>query len=81
VIHDLKTWPEYFEKVVSGEKRFEVRKNDRNFNVGDLLLLREFEQGGWYTGRLIYQKVTYILADPSYVKDGYVVMSIVPMKT
>lgn len=40
--HDLKTWTEYFQAVKSGDKTFEIRENDRNFKVGDVLLLREF---------------------------------------
>lgn len=30
-IHELKILPKYYEKVLSGEKRFELRKDDRNF--------------------------------------------------
>lgn len=41
IIHDLKTWPEYYKDIASGVKTFEVRRNDRNFMVGDMLL-REF---------------------------------------
>ncbi|MEG0259568.1 MAG: DUF3850 domain-containing protein [Lysinibacillus sp.] len=33
--HDLKILPEYLEAVVSGKKTFEIRKNDRDFQVGD----------------------------------------------
>lgn len=40
--HKLKTWPQEFKDICSGEKTFEVRKNDRNFSVGDILVLREF---------------------------------------
>lgn len=40
--HELKTWPESFEAIVRGEKRHEVRKADREFAVGDELVLREF---------------------------------------
>lgn len=40
--HDLKTLPEYYKDVASGLKTFELRRNDRNFQVGDTLLLREF---------------------------------------
>ena len=31
MVHELKTWIEYFELVMSGEKPFELRKNDRDF--------------------------------------------------
>lgn len=40
--HDLKIFPRYFEEVVNGSKRFEIRKNDRDFKVGDEVLLREY---------------------------------------
>lgn len=40
--HELKIWPEQFEAVKSGIKRFEFQKNDRDFQVGDLLRLRKF---------------------------------------
>ena len=38
--HDLKIWPEFFDAVASGAKPFDLRKNDRNYHVGDTLLLR-----------------------------------------
>lgn len=44
MIHDLKTAPVYFERVVSGEKTFEVRKDDRGFQSGDTLILREWDE-------------------------------------
>ena len=40
MIHELKTYSEYFKAVISGEKPFEIRKNDRNFKVGDYIALR-----------------------------------------
>jgi len=42
-VHDLKIYPEYWEDIATGKKTFEVRKNDRDYQVGDLLLLRKFD--------------------------------------
>jgi len=42
ITHNLKTWPSYFNEVLSGEKTFEIRRNDRQFQVGDLLILEEY---------------------------------------
>ncbi len=43
MIHELKILPKYFNAVISGEKTFEIRKNDRPFHKGDLLALNEFD--------------------------------------
>ena len=40
--HELKIWPEYFERVLDGSKTFEVRENGRGFQKGDSVTLREF---------------------------------------
>lgn len=39
VTHNLKINPEYFERIWSEQKRFEIRKDDRNYQVGDQLIL------------------------------------------
>ncbi len=77
MVHELKIWPRYFDAVDSGVKTFEVRKNDRNFKVGDILCLQEYLfMFGRYTGRCIRVSVTYILDDSEYLKDGYVILGI-----
>jgi hypothetical protein len=43
MIHSLKCWPEYFQAIKSGKKTFEIRYNDRNYQVGDFLELHEFD--------------------------------------
>jgi hypothetical protein len=73
--HDLKISPKYYRDIESNGKRFEVRFNDRDFKVGDILNLREWA-GGEYTGRKITCEVKYILDNPDYCKDGYVIMQI-----
>jgi len=74
-VHGLKTEREFFVEVVNGVKTFEVRLNDRDYKVGDILLLTEY-QNDKYTGDYITKRVTYILDEKPYVPDGYVVMAI-----
>jgi len=49
--HELKIWPEFFEIDLT-VKPFEIRKNDRNYKTGDILVLKEWNQDKEaYTGR------------------------------
>jgi len=79
-IHKLKTWPEYFEAIITGRKNFDVRKNDRNFQVGDRLDLLEWNpETGEYTGRFCNREITYILncnRNPFIKVRGYVILSL-----
>lgn len=73
--HDIKILSEYFSKVIDGSKTFEIRKNDRNYKVGDRLLMREYINNGDYeTGGWIFATITYITNYNQ--KNDYVVMSI-----
>ena len=74
IVHDLKIWPEYFERVKTGLKTFELRKDDRNFQVGDELLLREFNES--YTGNICHRKITYILSGSQGIEKGYVILGL-----
>ena len=77
--HELKTWPKYFDVVRMGRKRFELRKNDRDFKVGDTLYLREWNPAtDDYTGRSLRVKVRYLLKDAKFLglDEGFVIMSI-----
>jgi len=57
-----KTWPEYFELVLAGKKRFDLRVADFDIEEGDILVLEEWNpQTKEYTGRKIEKKVDYIL--------------------
>lgn len=76
-IHDLKTWPEFFDKIMDGTKKFELRKNDRDFNVDDVLRLMEYDPDTHeYTGREHLVKVTYILKSGFSLPEGVCIMSI-----
>ena len=56
-----KIWPEYFEAVLSGKKKYELRLNDFEVNEGDTLLLEEWDpKTNQYTGRNVERRVTYV---------------------
>lgn len=75
--HDLKILPEYFEAVLSGVKTFEIRFNDRNYAVGDILVLREFDSySGQYTGRKVRKTISFLLDDFRFLKNGYVCLAL-----
>lgn len=77
-VHTLKTWPRFFRAVVSGEKKFEIRKNDRDFQVNDLLQLLEWDpETEKYTGRECIRRVSYLTECATGIEPGYVVMGIV----
>lgn len=60
--HELKTWPQYFQRVWDGVKTFEVRKNDRDFQVGDGVTLHEWNpETETYTGRHAITEIRYIM--------------------
>lgn len=77
--HYLKTETQFFQAIERGEKKFEVRFNDRDFNICDMLNLEE-TVNGVKTGRAIVNlEINYILkgseAERFGLKEGYCVMS------
>ncbi len=89
MVHDLKCWPKFFTAILEGRKRHDLRRaDDRNFSVGDLVRLREFDpETEQYTGREQVVKITYITSadqpcalSSSALHDDYCILSIVPEK-
>lgn len=78
MVHQLKIEKKYYEKIILGEKTFEVRKNDRDFQAGDYLGLNEINENHEETGSFVLAKVLDVFSDKKFVKDGYVIMSIRP---
>jgi len=81
VTHTLKCWPEYFAAVKNGTKTFEIRRDDRGFKVGDILVLQEWEspadgRASKYLGTKVRVEVTYITHFPDGLRPGYVAMGI-----
>jgi len=75
--HKLKTIQPYFDAVAEGTKPFEVRFDDRNFHVGDTLILLEYD-GQNFTGRFKERVVTYVLRGFAGLHPGWVVLGMKP---
>ncbi len=59
---EKKVWPEYFQKIKEGTKKFELRLADWQCNEGDVLILREWDPDKKeYTGRVLEKEVSYVL--------------------
>jgi ribosomal protein S17 len=59
---EKKTWPEYFQKILDGEKTYELRLADWECNEGDVLVLKEWDpETKEYTGRVVEKVVGYVL--------------------
>ena len=82
---EKKIWPKYFEKICNGEKDFEVRLNDYEYNIGDVLLLREWNpENKTYTGKSIEKTIKYIAktkdmkywTEEEIQKNGFVILGL-----
>ncbi len=70
-IWELKVWPQYFQAIKDGDKRFDVRKgNDRDYQVNDELVLREWNPAeSKYTGRQRVEVVSYVMHGAPFLPD------------
>lgn len=72
----LKILPAYFKAVADGRKAFELRKDDRGYEAGDRLVLKEWDDG--YTGRFLFATVSFVLRGaPEYgLEEGWCILSL-----
>jgi hypothetical protein len=78
--HVLKITPQYFDDVFKGLKDFEVRKNDRDFRVGDRIELKEYGEKVIFP-RYLLKEIKYILAGGQYgIFADYVVLGLKNVK-
>jgi len=73
--HDLKTVAPYFGLMQQGTKDFEVRFDDRDFLVDDILNLHEYKHKG-LTGERVQKRIKYILRRFKGLQTGYVVLGL-----
>jgi hypothetical protein len=80
-MHVVKCWPTSFRALKRGDKKFEIRKDDRGYNVGDSLFLKEYDPvSDTFSGDTLTKEITYILKptpDEFFgLKMGYVILSV-----
>lgn len=73
--HRLKLAKMFFDAVDTGKKSFELRKNDRNYQIGDVLELHEMSDGE-ETGRVTEKQVIYILEGFKGLEEGYCILGL-----
>jgi hypothetical protein len=60
-VHEVKSWSHFFQAIKAGDKLHDLRKNDRDYHVGDILVLREYDFiNGRYTGHILEAVISYI---------------------
>lgn len=75
--HELKCYSQYFQRICTGQKTFEIRKNDRDFQVGDILCLKEYDEKTGYPDYGPDQRRAEITYMTDYAQQpGYVVLGI-----
>ena len=73
--HRLKLAKMFFNAVDTGKKSFELQKNDRNYQIGDILELHEMSDGE-ETGRVTEKQVIYILEGFKGLEEGYCILGL-----
>lgn len=82
---EKKTWPEYFQDILEGKKNFDLRLNDFDCEVGDILIFKEYDpEKKEYTGREVEKEIGYVLKTKGndfwnkedVDKYGYIVMGL-----
>lgn len=76
MIHKLKLERKYYLDSKNGSKSFEVRINDRNYKVGDLILLCEIGDNKNFTGASHIKEIRYVLDSSELVKEKYVILGV-----
>ena len=74
----------FFEKILSGDKNFEIRLNDFDVKIGDVLILKEINIQGEFTGREVRKKIIDLFktknvdwwSEEDIIKKGFVIMGL-----
>lgn len=78
MVHELKCRPEFWPDYKSGRKNNSYRDNDRRFAVGDIVILKLWQDGRFILGETVVRRITHILHDYDFheVTDGFCILSL-----
>lgn len=72
----IKTINPYFTLVWNDKKPFEIRFNDRDYQTGDILILREYGYIYGFSGKIIISEILEVIKFPDILRDNYVAFGI-----
>ena len=73
--HKLKLAKMFFNDMQTGRKPFDLQKNDREYQLGDVIEYREMDNGE-PTGRVIEKEITYIMEGFAGLKEDYCILAL-----
>ena len=78
MIHELKVKPKQWPYYKNGDKPFSVRKNDRNYAVGDICIFKLWEDDRFILNEVVVKKISYVLSDydTTMIKNGNCVLGL-----
>ncbi|WP_065755239.1 DUF3850 domain-containing protein [Bradyrhizobium paxllaeri] len=84
-VHHVKCWRVFFDDMQTGRKSFDVRRDDRDYQIGDIMNFKEWAPAETrYTGRETRKLITYIVhagegsfAPLAGLKPGFCVLGLV----
>lgn len=80
-VHELKVKQPFYDDLYFNRKVFEIRKNDRNYQINDILHLKEYPKEDWQNREGIFRKVVYLLKGGQYGLDkDYVILGLKEVK-
>lgn len=88
-VHDVKSWTYLFDALESGKKHHDIRVMDRDYKVGDLMLMRRYDWGAkQYTGETAVRQISYITSakheacafSPAVLHPKYAILSVERVK-
>ena len=79
--HDIKIQKEYFDLILSVEKEYELRKNDRDYKIGDIVILREIGSKEVETGRYFITEIAHVLKEFEGLIAGYCIFTFIIIET